>query len=51
MAKALIENWNFEVSFAKSFLKHILGKPLYVQDIEELDESLANNLQWTLDNV
>jgi len=40
VAKALIENWYFEVSFAKSFLKHILGLPIYVEDIEDIDESL-----------
>ena len=40
LAKSLIENWYFEVSFAKSFLKHILGKPLVIDDLEDLDDSL-----------
>ena len=39
VGKALIggtddfEHWNFEVSFTKSFLKHILGKNLFVDDL------------------
>ncbi len=56
VGKALIggtdsfELWNFEVSFAKSFLKHILDRPLYVRDLEELDPKLCQSLEWILEN-
>lgn len=56
VGKALIggtdsfEIWTFEVSFAKSFLKHILGRPLYVHDLEEIDPDLCKNLEWCLEN-
>jgi len=50
IGKALIENWNLEVSFAKSFLKHILNQNLYVKDLEDLDPEYAKNLEWILNN-
>jgi hypothetical protein len=34
----------------KSFLKHILGATLYVQDLEDIDPSIANGLIWILEN-
>lgn len=41
LGKALIENWNIEVTFAKSFLKHILGHDLYINDLEDIDYDMA----------
>lgn len=50
IGKALINNWTLEVSFAKSFLKHILDKPLYIGDMEDIDEELSKQLEWLLKN-
>ncbi|KRX08891.1 HECT-domain-containing protein [Pseudocohnilembus persalinus] len=50
VAKAVIENWNLEVTFSKSFLKHILGKDLYISDLEDIDPELAKNLKFILEN-
>lgn len=50
IGKALIENWNLEVCFAKSFLKHILNQTLYVKDLEDLDPEFSRNLDWMLKN-
>ncbi|KRX06241.1 HECT-domain-containing protein [Pseudocohnilembus persalinus] len=50
VGKALIQNWTIEVSFTKNFLKHILDKPLYIEDLEDVDEELMKQLQWTLQN-
>ena len=50
LAKCLLENWKIEVTVTRSFLKHILGKPLFLNDLEEIDPQLAKNLEWILDN-
>jgi len=50
IGKALIENWQLEVSFAKSFLKHVLEKTLYIRDLEDLDPEYTKNLEWLLNN-
>ena len=31
-----LENWMFEVDFSRSFLKHMLGKDLYISDLEDI---------------
>lgn len=33
VGKALKEGWLLEVNFTKSFLKHMLGATLYVEDL------------------
>lgn len=48
VAKAIIENWNLEVTFCKSFLKHLLNKELYIQDLEDIDPELTKNLEYIL---
>lgn len=48
VAKAIIENWNLEVTFCKSFLKHMLNKELYIQDLEDIDQELTKNLEFLL---
>ena len=45
VAKAIIENWNIEVYFVKSFLKHILRKqtiPLvfFIKKISKIEKTL-----------
>lgn len=50
VAKAIIENWNLEVTFCKSFLKHLLNKELYIQDLEDIDPELTKNLEYILQN-
>jgi E3 ubiquitin-protein ligase HUWE1 len=33
VGKAMKENWLLEINLTKSFLKHILGSTLYVEDL------------------
>ncbi len=39
-----------ESCFTKAFLKHILGKDLYINDIEEVYSDIFLNLKWILEN-
>ena len=64
IAKAIIENWNIEVYFVKSFLKHILRKTvfnyckpilnlektLFVDDLQDVDVELYNSMKWVMEN-
>ena len=65
IAKAIIENWNIEVYFVKSFLKHILRKiflinnckqivnlekTLFVDDLQDIDVELYNSMKWVMEN-
>ena len=50
IGKALKEGWLLEVNFTKSFLKHILGAALYVEDLEDIDPQTARSLIWILKN-
>lgn len=50
VGKALIENWMLEVDFAKSFLKIILGKPLTIEDLEDIDHDEYNGLKCLLED-
>jgi hypothetical protein len=50
VGKAMKENWLLEVSLTKSFLKHILGSTLYVEDLEDIDPEAAKSLMWFLNN-
>ncbi len=42
------ENWNIEASFSRSFLKHIVNKPLVVSDLEDIDHAYAQSMQALL---
>jgi E3 ubiquitin-protein ligase HUWE1 len=44
----LIENWNLEVGFSKSFLKHILNKPLVIKDLEDFNPEIYKSLDSML---
>lgn len=50
IAKILIENWMFEVDFSRSFLKHMLGKDLYISDLEDIDETALKALNDILND-
>lgn len=36
--------------FTRAFYKHILGQPLSIQDMEDIDPEYYKNLNWILDN-
>lgn len=42
VAKSIIDNLTCDINFTKSFLKHILGIPLYVNDLYYIDEEYAD---------
>jgi len=50
IGKALKEGWLMEINFTKSFLKHILGATLYVEDLEDIEPYTAKGLLWILEN-
>ena len=50
VGKALIEGWTLEINFTKSFLKHLLGNKIYVEDLFDIDPDTAKSLLWILDN-
>jgi len=39
-----------DLSFTKSFLKHIQGKEIAISDLEDVDADLGKNLRWILEN-
>jgi len=39
-----------DINFTKSFLKHMLRKTLYVNDLQDIDPELSKNLTWMLEN-
>lgn len=50
VGKAMKENWLLEINLTKSFLKHLLGSTLYVEDLEDIDPDTAKSLKWILQN-
>lgn len=48
VGKAMQENWLLELNLTKSFLKHLLGGVLYVEDLEDMDPHTARSLLWIL---
>lgn len=46
---ALYHRQVLNVSFTRSFYKHILGIPVSYRDVASLDPEYAKNLQWILD--
>lgn len=50
LGKSLISEWTLEVSFTKSFLKHLLGKNIYIEDMNDIDQELGKNLSWINNN-
>lgn len=38
------------MNLTKSFLKHILGNTLYIEDLEDIDPETVKSLKWILDN-
>ncbi len=38
------------MNFTRSFLKHILNKPIFIEDLEDIDPEILKNLQWLLKN-
>ncbi|EAS04336.2 kinesin motor domain protein (macronuclear) [Tetrahymena thermophila SB210] len=50
IAKSILDSFVCEIDLTRSFLKQILGKELYINDLEDIDPDLAKNLMWILDN-
>ena len=36
--------------FTRAFYKHILGQPLSISDMEDIDPTYYKNLNWILEN-
>ena len=50
IGKAILEHVPLGVSLAPAILKQLLGRPLEHDDLDDLDETLATNIQWLLTN-
>ena len=50
IARAIIEGIFIDAHLTTSFIKQVLGRPLSLRDLEDLDSSLYKSLQWLLDN-
>jgi E3 ubiquitin-protein ligase HUWE1 len=50
IAKALHDGYMLDAYFTRAFYKHILGQPLSIQDMEDIDPEYYKNLTWILDN-
>ncbi len=50
VAKAFFDNYNIGVEFTTSFIKHILKAPIYMDDIDSIDQTLFKNLLWYVNN-
>ncbi|OHT10043.1 hypothetical protein TRFO_20849 [Tritrichomonas foetus] len=50
IARALIDGVNLDAHLTTSFCKHILQTPVSLRDVEDVDESLHQSLQWMLQN-
>jgi len=50
LAKAIASGIVLDLSLTKAFLKHILGKEIVISDLEDIDDDLYKNLEWTLKN-
>ena len=50
IARALIDDVNLDAHLTTSFCKQILQTPVALRDVEDVDESLHQSLQWILDN-
>lgn len=37
VAYILLNKWQVEIDFTKSFLKHLLKKDLYISDLDDID--------------
>lgn len=48
IGKCLLENLNFKVNFCKLTLKQILRRPIFLEDIEEIDPLIYKSLTWVL---
>lgn len=44
--------WKYEINveLAISTIKHILKKPIYINDLSDIDSELTKNLIWFLNN-
>lgn len=49
-AKAIISKKVCNLRLTKSFLKHIIGKPLCVNDLEDVEPDVERNLMYILEN-
>jgi len=50
IGKAIREDSTIDVTFTKSLLKHVLGRRIGFNDLEDIDLELAKSLRWILNN-
>jgi E3 ubiquitin-protein ligase HUWE1 len=50
LAKGLYDSLPMQFSFTRSLQKIMLGRPLLLSDLSELDQTLVNSLNWIADN-
>jgi ankyrin repeat protein len=50
LAKGLYDFLPMQFSFTRSLQKIMLGRPLLLSDLNELDQTLVNSLNWIADN-
>eukprot|EP00828_Plagiopyla_frontata_P016612 TRINITY_DN2178_c0_g1_i2.p1 TRINITY_DN2178_c0_g1~~TRINITY_DN2178_c0_g1_i2.p1 ORF type:complete len:678 (+),score=133.34 TRINITY_DN2178_c0_g1_i2:1511-3544(+) len=50
VGKALYDEFLLDAFFTRSFYKHMLGQPLSVYDMEDIDPEYFKNLTWILEN-
>ena len=50
IGKAIIDKIPLACHFSRAFYKQILGKPLKMHDLQELDNELYNSFNWIEDN-
>ena len=49
VAKSIIDKqMTLKLSFTKSFLKHIMNKPIFLNDLQDIDSDVERNLEWIL---
>jgi len=48
LAKAILEEKTCEIEFTKSFLKHMIGKQIYISDLEDIDPEESKNLIYLI---
>ena len=50
IAKALLDGELLDCYFTRSFYKHILGQPITIHDMEDIDPDYYKSLKWILEN-
>eukprot|EP01052_Picozoa_sp_SAG31_P072312 SAG31_NODE_31280_length_370_cov_0.571956_1_plen_115_part_00 len=51
LAKAIVDDMRIGTQFNSSFYKHILGQPVCLDDVAEIDPQLFESLSWILQHT